>query len=482
MRSPLPGESLLNKTDFTLPLSALPQISPRERYTWVIRSRLDIAWMLPLPPLSRFSPSRVYAGHNFFPLADQFLLMPRRFAQTVFGAVSLCYDCKTLQAQRESMVPAQTESLLRVALRRDTVPFGYYEFPVVIVRNNEGGVCDVLHPHKIACEMLRASGLMGPLTTTGDGGGGKPLDTFLCMNMMNRWHRKACVEMFPPLEYGSSGSDAAVRGDEERSYLVGGSREGYVVRGVDDGGRDEEKQRQRGTTAGGRGETLIGEAGTSPATATDDAHIVSFEEATGLDKGVRRDLRSLLGTMRVHTTPRQDRRNYFLAHHYPFHQRTQTNPQQRERGLLDQIAIIEGYRLSETDLNRLALAFSCLLSDTADTADTAAAAGRDEEDEETEEEGDTLATGPRRKGEEGGGREARVADSSEERDTLLVLKTTAAEEEDLQAIVDCSLVESLHDVWASLLDNKFEPSETVCRGPAWPCLKRAMEESNSTVL
>ncbi|CAN0532717.1 unnamed protein product, partial [Ectocarpus sp. 12 AP-2014] len=47
-------------------------------YTWVVRSRLDIAWMLPVPPLSRFPPTRVYAGHNFFPLSDQFLLSPRR--------------------------------------------------------------------------------------------------------------------------------------------------------------------------------------------------------------------------------------------------------------------------------------------------------------------------------------------------------------------------------------------------------------------
>lgn len=478
------GVSLLKITSFFIlsPSPAPPSnLPPRKRYTWVIRSRLDIAWILPLPPLSRFSPSRVYAGHNFFPLADQFLLMPRRFAQTVFEAVSLCYDCETLQAQRESMVPAQTESLLRVALRRNNssggiVPFGYYEFPVVIVRNNEGGVCEVLHPQKFTCEMLRASGLMSPLTTTGDDGR-KPLDHLACMNIMNRWHRQACAEMFPPLEHDSSTSDV-VRRDQKRSGSAGGKVKGHAVGDADDGGRGQDKQRQRGDTDGGPGETIVREAATTHrTTAATDAHIVSFEEATRLVKGIRRDLNDLLGTMRLHVAPKQDQRNYFLAHHYPFHQ-AQTNPLDRERGLLDQIAIIEGYFLSEADFNRLAVAFSCLLSDAAG-AGSGPGVG-----EEGKEWGGNLSSESRRtEGEEGDGvREARAARGSEERDTnLVVLETTAAEEEDLQAVVDCSLVESLHDIWMSLLDTKFEPSETVCRGPAGPCLQRAIEESTRSI-
>lgn len=349
------------------------------------------------------------------------------------------------------------------------VPFGYYEFPVVIVRNNEGGVCEVLHPHKFACEMLRASGLMGPLTTTGDGGG-KPPDVLACMDMMNRWYRQACAEMFPPLEHNNTrtGSDA-VTGDEERSGSVGGNKEGYVIGGVDAGGRSKEKQRQRDTTSGGRGKTTIRESATTPlaTAAATEAHIVSFQEATGLVKGIRRDLSDLLGTMTVHVTPKQDRREYFLAHHYPFHH-AQTNPLNRERGLLDQIAIIEGYSLSEADFNRLALAFSCFLSDT-----SSAGAGREAE-EGWGQQGGTLSS------EEHEVRKARKDGGSGERDTL-VLKTTAAEEGGLQAVVDCSLVESVHDVWISLLDNKFEPSQTVCRGPVEPCLERAIKESIGSV-
>lgn len=361
------------------------------------------------------------------------------------------------------------------------VPFGYYEFPVVIVRNNEGGVCDVLHPHKLTCEMLRASGLMAPLTTTA-GDEEKPIDFFPCMNTVNRWHREACAEMFPPLEHdkdsSTEDSDAIRRDEEERSGSVGGGKEGHAVGGVNGGGWGEEKQRQHGTTAAGaRGEIIVREAAvTTPlptTTATDTQNIVSFEEATGLVNGTLRDLSDLLGAIKVHVAPKQDRRNVFLAHHFPFFQ-TQANPLKRERGLLDQIAIIEGYSLSEADLNRLALAFSCLLADVAGVG----AGGGVEEEDGGEWGGGNPSSEPQITEEQQGVREVRAAGGSRERTTSpVVLRTTAAEEEGLQAVVDCSLVDSLHDVWMSLLANKFEPSETVCRGPSGPCLQRVLEES-----
>lgn len=403
----------------------VPLLSSFARYTWVIRSRLDIAWMLPLPPLSQFSPSRVYAGHNFFPLADQFLLVPRRFAQTLFGAVRLCYDCKALQVQRESGVPAQTEGFLRMVLRgedgsNDNIPFGYYEFPVVIVRSNEGGVCEVLHPLKIACELLRASGYMvDPLASTEDGDG--QLGSFRCMALMGRWYRQACVEMFPPLIFGTGSDPIAAGRDGEDAAGMAGKK-------IDDGGGDDEEHLQRMAITDHRSEPPSrGEA-------------MTFEEATRRVEGIHRDLSDLLGMMRVDVAPRQERWTYYLAHHYPFHQ---VNPLNRaERGPLDEVAIIEGYRLSEADFNRLVPALSCFLSDTA-----AAVAERGREGKE---------------------------------ENIVVLKTTAAEEERLQALVNCSTAESLHDVWMALLKDKFEPSETVCRGPIGPCLERLLAETGDS--
>lgn len=379
--------------------------------------------MLPLPPLSRFPLGRVYAGHNFFPLADQFLLVPRQFAQAVFGAVRLCYDCKALQAQSESGVPAQTESLLRKVLLGEDgsdveVPFGYYEFPVVIVRNKEGGVCEVLHQHKLACEMLRGSGLAAhPIVALTEDVDGK-LASFGCMALMRRWHKQACVEMFPPFDLGTGSNPVAVG--------RGGDGTGVNSRNSDDGRRVDGEQRELSRGAA-----------------------MTFEEATGRVEGIHGDLRELLGMMRVDVAPAQGRWSYFLAHHYPFHRANPLHP--AERGPLDEVAVIEGYRLSRADFNKLALAFSCFLFDT-----IAALAERDHRGRGTSEP-------PRPGGAAVGGQE-----------DVLVLRTTAAAEEGLQALVNCSLVESLHDVWALLLENKFEPPETVCHGPVGPCVERAL--------
>lgn len=424
--------------DVTFLHIALPSFA---RYTWVIRSRLDIAWMLPLPPLSRFPPSRVYAGHNFFPLADQFLLMPRRFAQALFGAVRLCYDCEALQTQSESGVPAQTESLLRMVLRGEhgsddsssVIPFAYYEFPVVIVRNNEGGVCDVLHPHKLSCEMLRVSGYSVVPTASAEDEGDQ-LASFRCMAVMRRWYQQACVEMFPPLDLGTAGSNpAAAEGDPDGRG--GGSRI------MNDAGRLD-VQRQRVAIANRSSERSGSDAPT-------------FEEATRRVEGIHRDLSDLLGMMRVDVAPTEKRATYFLSHHYPFHR---VNPLRRaERGPLDEVAVVEGYRLSEADFNRLVLSFSCFLS-----ATTAALAERGHA-------GGGAASAPPRQG--------GVPEGEEEDQDILVLKTTAAEDEGLQAVVNCSLVESLHDVWEAILENKFDPSETVCHGPIRPCFDRALAEN-----
>lgn len=128
----------------------------------------------------------------------------------------------------------------------------------------------------------------------------------------------------------------------------------------------------------------------------------------------------------------------------PFHR---VNPLRRaERGALDEVAIIEGFRLSEVDFNRVVVSFSCFLFS-------------------------TVSESPRQGG-------VQVAEGGEE--DILALKTTAAEEEGLIASVNCSLVESLHDVWEALLENKFDPSETVCHGPVEPCLERALAEDRSS--
>lgn len=72
------------------------------------------------------------------------------------------------------------------AMRQAGIPFGFFEFPVAIVRYKEGGVCSTLHPQKLTCRLL--------------GGAGLNFDGRACSAAMYRWYRNACAEMFPPLE------------------------------------------------------------------------------------------------------------------------------------------------------------------------------------------------------------------------------------------------------------------------------------------
>lgn len=465
-------------------------------------------------PLSRFPPTRVYAGHNFFPLADQFLLIPRQFAHTVFTAVNLCYTCDVLKVQAESGIPAQTESFLRLALLRAGVPFGYYEFPVVIVRGNEGGVCGVLHPHKLTCQLLQWAGLVDYQVPTD----GEKAITAPCTDAVNRWHRRACLEMFPPLydkgapstslqqgdirldtavagvissrgggggsggsdgggDGGGGGDDKKVSGGENDLQGLGKSdadfdggtgsidEAGFVVDRSDGGRREEE---HRGRTSGGISDS--GEAVAAGGTAA-----VSFEEATDRLEGVRQNLRELREAIMTYAAPREPRFTHFFAHHYPFHQ---TNG-----GPHDEIAIIEGFEISEIDFNRLARGFACLLSD----AEREESEPGDEEVCVGEGLGDcdgspSRTTGHRGKVDGGSTKDDYLAGEGEPASTLggaggarniLTLRTVGAGEGGMDA-VNCSTVDSLHNVWIALLDQDFAPPELICRGPIAPCLERAM--------
>lgn len=411
--------------------------------------------MLPMPPVSRFPPIRVTAGHNFFPLADQLLLVPRQFAPVVFGAVSLCYTCSVLKKQVETGVPAQTESLLRLAMRQGGVPFGFYEFPIVIVRNNEGGVCSVLHPLNLVCQLLVSGLLIDPAMVK-------------CSDVMNRWHRNACREMFPPLVE----NDADIQITPETSKAA---RNGFNVPGdanlthVEDDRTHHAWQDNHNTEATmgvlatrspGESMSEIAPAATDTAIGENENQtltplVVSFEEATRRDEGILEDIRRLREAIRVRALPIKDPSNFFIAHHYPLHQ---TNG-----GPLDAISTIACFRLSQEDLNRIAVAFACSLSDV-ETGNIFKG------ESEIIEELEPMST-----------KNAFDSDyRNPERDPLPLVLGKDDTEDGLRAKANCMLVESLHDIWMKvLLRNEFEPSEPVCRGPVMPCFQKAVLESYS---
>lgn len=424
--------------------------------------------MFAIPSLSHFPPTRVYAGHNFFPLGDQFLLVPRQFAPSLFATVALCYSCHVLRSHSRSGVPAQAEHLLHFALRQAGIPLGYYEFPIVIVRHNEGGVCNVLHPHKISCELLQSSGLIG---TMQDRDRERQLH---CATIMYDWHRRVCREMFPPrrdgvvslLNKSSAGISNAWGG---ATPVVSGSKSSGMVGGGKGGGSEEGSVIKEAEAK----VSTLGEAmqhNTDPQ-AGDSSRISSgetFQQVTGRLSGLQNSLRQLSRGIRVHARPRQDHGEYFVAHHYPFHQ--------ANGGPRDEIAIIGGFRLSEADFNRVATATACLL----DRAGWRGEASRTTVDDKfiSTESTDMIGAKNELSGLVAGS--SPFADDELQATKVLTLGTTLAGRASI-ATVDCSMVESIHDVWMSLLDKEFEPTETTCRGYVGPCLERVAGLSPGTL-
>lgn len=129
----------------------------RGRYDWIVRARPDLAWLEQPPPLSLFPADRVYVPAHYWPLADQFALVPRRFASSVFGAfdaLETASNCTDWQVPGAG-VP---ESAVYRRLVDEDVPVQVYDgFIYVIARYFEGGACASLHlARSFACAIIAA--------------------------------------------------------------------------------------------------------------------------------------------------------------------------------------------------------------------------------------------------------------------------------------------------------------------------------------
>lgn len=330
-----------------------------------------------------------------------------------------------LKAQFEAGVPAQTEKILRLALRQAGIPFGFFEFPIVIVRHKEGGVCSSLHPYKMTCQMLDGAGL---------------IDGEACVRTVYAWFHRACAEMFPPLDT-------------------------LQVPRI---------TRTRTTTT----------TTTTPTTqlSTQAAALVTFEDATRKLEGVPGSLRDLSLSIKVAANPSRSVKPYFVAHHYPFNKVDDADSH-------DEIAVMAGFVLSMEDFNRLALALACALDAAAggngpesqgetegftDSSGIGAQASIRREDTPLVSSPPpttiNLSASPTATTTTKLPPTTITVDAA-----LLVLRTTAPDDR-LQAKVNCSLVDSLQGISLTLLDREFEPSETVCRGIVGPCLDRVSQD------
>ena len=135
------------------------EASSGRRYDWVVRSRPDLAWVAPAPPVAALRGDRVYVPGHFWPLGDMVAVTPRRYAEGVFRAVDALGDdggCASEQVARVAGAGAPESALYR-ALAERAVPTQLYDgFAFALARHREGANCATLHlVHSSACAAAR---------------------------------------------------------------------------------------------------------------------------------------------------------------------------------------------------------------------------------------------------------------------------------------------------------------------------------------
>lgn len=120
----------------------------------VVRSRFDLAFLRPLPPVGLFPKNRVYIPYNVQPISDQFWLAPRSLSLTMASAIESYYSCDEnvediamWWGTQEAGWSAETETLLLKHMRMKAVPFRLYDFGQLIVRTHEGPLCGSVSSH-----------------------------------------------------------------------------------------------------------------------------------------------------------------------------------------------------------------------------------------------------------------------------------------------------------------------------------------------
>ena len=144
----------------------------------MVRVRFDTAWLFPTVPVDSFPNTSIYVPGmygksrilpydsnfigNYFPINDQFALLPRPLASAYFSAVHSFYDlpCADSYCLDSKGRYKYNECLLWKHLRDQHAPVVFYDFFVfTIVRVQEGAMCNLINPHFTMCGLIeRAAG------------------------------------------------------------------------------------------------------------------------------------------------------------------------------------------------------------------------------------------------------------------------------------------------------------------------------------
>lgn len=127
-----------------------------DEYDWVIRARPDLAWVERVLPLRYFAADRAYVSAHYWPIADQFAIVPRHLAPVYFAAIEALEPHPTNCTNWLVQGAGVPESALFKHLVDAKLPIQLYDgFTYVVARFFEGANCATLHlAHNFACLMI----------------------------------------------------------------------------------------------------------------------------------------------------------------------------------------------------------------------------------------------------------------------------------------------------------------------------------------
>ena len=126
------------------------------RYDWLVRSRFDLGFVLPMAPITQYSPTAIHLPSIGYPVADFFAILPRHLTGAYFNAVDRCDDCRLTRADLPELY-GPIETVLYQHMELHQAPIRYQEFGISVVGPSKNTTCQALPAFHIPCQLLVAA-------------------------------------------------------------------------------------------------------------------------------------------------------------------------------------------------------------------------------------------------------------------------------------------------------------------------------------
>ena len=181
-------------------------------FKWFVRVRPDMAWIRPVVDISKFPGDRIIVPqNNFFPMNDQFAIIPEAYASVYFTTVDALFVCSDYSHFPPEHSPEYV--MWKHLVNDNNVRIQFYDFHVVIARDAEvGGRCGSLwKTFNILCQVMGAFDRID--------------DSHICVDVYNAWIGEKCRNVFDGLVSSESVEDVIQLGEDTLVLMESGGED-----------------------------------------------------------------------------------------------------------------------------------------------------------------------------------------------------------------------------------------------------------------